>query len=241
MKKKHLGICTGLALLGMTGIAQATLVTIGTATYSGSEHKLIWDNDNNGNSVVWLDYINTGNWSSQTSWAAGLESNLIYNIDAQYSIAWDDSAWRLPSTAAGLAQYGCDGTTTAGYNITSSEMGHLYYEELGNEGYYDTAGRSIAGLSLNNTGKFDNLLEYRYWSSTEYPEYTWSYGGYAWEFNMLTGGQIYVYKRNSGYGLALRSGQVSTASPVPEPASMLLFSLGLMGLAGIKRRKKRRA
>ncbi|OGR16178.1 MAG: hypothetical protein A2X81_08550 [Desulfobacterales bacterium GWB2_56_26] len=221
MKKKHLGICTGLTLIGMTGIAQAGLITIGTATYSGQDYNLIWDNDNNGKSVVWLDYSNTygnRNWESQTSWAAGLDSNLTYNIAAQYSVSWDDNAWRLPSTADGPYVYGTNGNTTAGYNITSSEMGHLYYEE--------------------NRGEFENLIKSSlvswYWSGTEYTSNT----DYAWSFNMYSGYQT-IDRRDygDGYGLAIRSGQVSTASPVPEPTTMLLFSVGLVGLAGLKRRK----
>lgn len=56
MKKTLLVFSTALALLGMAGMSQATLTTIGTATYFGSEYNLICDDDNNGNSVVSLDY-----------------------------------------------------------------------------------------------------------------------------------------------------------------------------------------
>ena len=141
MMKKILGIILALYLICTSGMAEATLTTIGTATYGGSDYKLIWDNDNNGNSVIWLDYTNADlPWQDQVDWATGLDSSLTYNIDPLYSISWDDSTWRLPATVDGPYVWGYDGTTTAGYNITSSEMGHLYYTELGNLAYCDTSG-----------------------------------------------------------------------------------------------------
>lgn len=33
-----------------------------------------------------------------------------------------------------------DGTTSEGWNITRSEMGYMFYMNLGNTGYYDTDG-----------------------------------------------------------------------------------------------------
>ena len=221
----------------MVGTTQATLVTIGTATYGGSDYNLIWDDNNNGNSVVWLDYTNAAtNWSSQTAWASGLDGNLTYNIDTEYSVSWDDTDWRLGSTFDGEYQWGYDGTTTAGYNITSSEMGHLFYEELGNLGYYDTSGNAQAGFGLTETGDFENLIACWYWSGTAY---LGSFE-YAWNFRMGSGYQGSDNNQNSGYGLALRSGQVSAAAPVPEPATMILFGTGLIGLAGFRRTKKER-
>jgi len=95
--------------------AQATLTTIGTATYGGSDYNLIWDDDNNGNSVVWLDYSNDWpTWAAQTAWAAGLDGDLTYNIDSAYSVSWTDDDWRLGSTVDGVYQYGYDGTTMGG-------------------------------------------------------------------------------------------------------------------------------
>ncbi len=63
MKKRFLLLlATGLFFLSMTGLVNAALTTIGTAQFNGvgDEYNLIWDNDNNGNSVIWLDYINPG-------------------------------------------------------------------------------------------------------------------------------------------------------------------------------------
>ena len=108
---KKMFLCSILFSLMMCGMAHAALTTIGTATYNGQDYKLIWDDDNNGNSVVWLDYTNVPeNWADQKTWAAGLDTALT-NIDLYdgYTVAWEGS-WRLPITSGASA----------------SEMGALY-------------------------------------------------------------------------------------------------------------------
>ena len=241
---KKLFLCSILFLLVMSGIAQATLTTIGTATYNGSEYNLIWDNDNNGNSVVWLDYTNDSNsWENQVGWASSLNGTgvLIYNIDSAYTVEWGTGSWRLPSTVDGTYVGGYDGTTTAGYNITTSEMGHLYYVELGNLGYKDTSGNNQSGYGLTETGDFENLISLWYWSGTEYADDTSN----AWHFRMGVGYQLKLDKTNDYYGLAVRSGQVSLSSVpvagsvVPVPGSVLLLGAGLFGLAAAGRIKGR--
>ncbi len=235
MKKRFLSVlAAGLFILTIAGSANAALTTIGTATYGGSDYNLIWDDDNNGNSVIWLDYTNSAaNWSDQKSWAAGLDDQLTYNIDAAYNVSWDDPAWRLPSTVDGDFTWGYDGTTTAGYNITTSEMGHLYYTELGNLGYYDTSGNGPqSGWGLSNTGDFNHLIaSWYYWSGTEYADLP----DYAWHFSMRDGVQGYYYKNSGNYGLAVRSGQVSA---VPVPGAMWLLGSGLAGVVTLVRRRK---
>jgi hypothetical protein len=241
--KKTLLVTFGLLIFLST--AHATLITIGTAAYDHSKngtieaneyYNLIWDDDNNGKSLVWLDYKRSkGSWYSYRSWVSNLGSQLTVNLNPGYTsnIDWT-VGWRLPITMDGYYEYrgvghGYDGSSVGGYNITTSEMGHLYYEELGNLGYFDTEGyrREPGDFGLQNTGVFENLIEHFYWSNESQNS--------AWLLRMNSGLQVPESKTGMYYGLAVRSGQVSV---VPEPTTMFLFGLGILGVAGVSRRKK---
>ena len=243
MKQMHLSIlAVGLLITVTGGAAQADLTTIGTATYNGSDYKLIWDDDNNGNSLIWLDYTNgPDTWANQMySWARDLDGALTYHINPTYTVTWSDDAWRLPTTAGG---YTYDSAPAVlGYNVTSSEMGHLYYEELGNLGKNDISGNPQSGYGLTKTGDFDHLVAGTYFSSTEYPR--WSHA--VWEFDMSDGNQLigstmdYTYHYIPQYALAVRGGEVSTPTtvPVPKSATLLFIGIGFFGLTGLWRRRK---
>ena len=230
MKKKLIGLTVVLVLFVMSIPAFAALEVIGTVTYddgSGEqEYNLIWERyeDISNKSVVWLDYTNNAaSWIFQQGWAATLETHLAYNIDSAYTVTWDDANWRLPVTddgtdggGDGSLVNGCDGTTNGGYNITTSEIGHLYYTELGNLGCKDTSCDPSTGCQngsgLLNTFPFQNLIAMQYWSGTEYapgPSFAWNFifgptGAYD-------GRQYYLSKTQSRYGLAIRIGQVTTS------------------------------
>ena len=234
MKNKLLAeLATGVFVVGMVGMANAALTTIGTATYKGSDYNLIWDDDNNGNSIIWLDYSNAAaGWAVQTAWATGLDSALIYNIDSAYTVAWDDAAWRLADTVDGKYKYGYDGTTTGGYNITTSELGQLFFEEFGNLGFVATDGtRPQPNYGLQNSEDFDNLIVDWYWSGTEYAIDQ----NKAWRFTMKYGrqGSVPKVKANNHYGLAVRSADVSA---VPVPGAVWLLASGLVGLMGLRKK-----
>ena len=219
MKKRFLAVLvTGLFFLGMAGMANASLTTIGTATYGGSDYNLIWDADNNGSSVIWLDYSHTPRavWDDQMNWAAGLGSDLTYNFGSAYNVAWDEAAWRLSS--AGVNPQG-------GYNQTTSEMGHLFYDELGLTHYPP----QITDEDLNATN-FDHLKAFMYWSGTEYV----SDEDKAWRFSMEHGRQGSAPKNNNGHGLAVRNADVSA---VPVPGAVWLLASGLAALVGLRKKR----
>jgi len=235
MMKRGLGLLLAVAvLLSFSGVANAALTTIGTATYGGHGYNLIYASDQH---LVWLDYTRGyDGWFYQMSWAAGLNTAgvLTYHLNPGISVAWSGD-WRLPNTVDGPYVWGHDGTTTAGYNITTSEMGHLYYTELGNKGYSDASGNYQSGWGLYNTSPFTHLVPGYYWSGTEY---ALSPGG-AWGFNFGYGSQDVGFKDGDFYyALAVHSGDVG--APVPIPGALLLFAPGLAGIVALNRRIGRR-
>jgi hypothetical protein len=204
------------ALIGFTIPAYAALQNNGNG--------LIYDTDLN---ITWYDYTkNFNNWSNQKSWAATLS---VTDVNGK-SI----TGWRLPSTVDGPFVWSYNGTTTAGYNITTSELGHLFYTEFGNKGYYDVNGNYQPDYGLTNRGPFSNLQSGYYWSGTEHSMGTYD----AWYFGFYYGVQGTSPEDLSYYALAVHSGNVG--APVPIPGAILLFAPGLAGIAILKRRIGRR-
>ncbi len=148
--------------------------------------------------ITWLRDANVNgqmNWYEAEAWAEGFSF-------AGYS------DWRLPTSD----------TSCSGFNCTGSEMGHLWYVELGNP----------AGGPMTNTGGFQNLQSYpHYWSS-------WVDPSNAWEFHMRDGLQIRTYPPFPNYALAVRPGDVAA---IPEPQTYALLLLGLTGLTVAVRRR----
>lgn len=237
MKKISLFILILFAIIGFSGVADAKLVKIGTATINNSaggpqgggdmmmgmpggesgarEYNLIYEDDQG---LIWLDYTNSRtSWFSQVEWAAGLNAQgaLTIKLDKGVSVIWEGD-WRLPKSVDSGRTFGYDGTTTAGFNITSSELGHLFYKALGNQGYYDTRGNQREGWypdstwGLHNKGIFANLQVGNYWSGTEYsPLKT-----HAWGFSTAFGEQSCTsFKGSYPYmGIAVREGRVTFSS-----------------------------
>jgi len=137
--------------------------------------------------------------------------------------------WRLPTALNG------DGTGPCGPggSCTGSEMGHLFYDELGG-----TVNSSILTSGDLDLALFSNIQANVYWSGTEFAT---DPGLVAWSFNFSSGRQIIDTKNNPFFAWAVRSGDVSvtTAPPaVPEPSTMLLLGSGLVGLIGWQRARR---
>jgi hypothetical protein len=172
-------------------------------------NRLIYDSDLD---ITWYDYAKSWDtWQNQMDWAGALD------VDFGGTHYTD---WRLPETVDSLFVYGYDGTTTAGFNIKNSEMGHLFYTELGNKGYQATDGSyPQPGWGLTSTGDFQHWQQGYYWSGTEYAADT----DLAWYFTPYSGFQDGAVKDYTLYALAVRPGDVPL---VPEPVSMILFGIG---------------
>ena len=154
-------------------------------------------------------------WSAAITWAEQLEYE-----------GYDD--WRLAS--AGSAP-------TSGYNITNGELGHMFYNNLGNTAEYPFNEYSSRNFSFTDatTGAgekyFVNVANARYWlGEDEVPSHT----GGAWLFATYDGYQGGATKNVSHNTWAVRAGDVST---VPVPAAAWLFGSALAGLL-VTRRKK---
>lgn len=121
--------------------------------------------------------------------------------------------WRLPKAdpSCGLT-YGC----------VNSELGHLYYVELNN----------TLGGPLSNTGPFINLKSGAYWTGTES---IIAEPNEAWTFYFNDGKQSVHHETSYHlYAWAVRDGYVAS---VPEPATIILLFLGLIGLIAWKQKK----
>jgi len=221
--KKTVFIMTIIILSGIITLAESTLIDRGGGLiYCDTLDITLLQNANYGAGSIYDD--GTGyapsttdgkmTWNNAMAWA----DNLTY-YDSVRDVIWDD--WRLPSA---LNQDGSG--PDSGFNVTGSEMGHIYYTELGN----------IAGGPLTNIGDFDNVVLWSYWTSTPGPDWPsgWetAYRFYIEDGHQFTDAKVYV---NCAW--AVRDGDVGPA-PVPEPSALLLLFTGLIGLVGIKKKFK---
>jgi hypothetical protein len=152
-------------------------------------------------------------WSTAMTWVG----NLSYG---------GYTGWRLPTTLQPDATCSDQSYYSTGYNCTGSELGELFYNELGG-----VAGDSITTTHNSNYDLFQNINDTRYyWTGTVLPEDN----GLAWIFWFYDGSQAAGDTVNRYYAWAVHDGDIGA---VPIPAAFWLFGSGLLGLMGVARRK----
>lgn len=206
--------------LGLPLAAHAALVDRGGG--------LIYDTDLN---ITWLsnadaavgsafdDGTNTNDgsmsWASAVAWSASLTTGGV-------------SGWRLPST--GVPDATCSDSTRAyGLSCTGSEMGHLFYVELGGTPNTTilTSGDPVLLALFSN-------IQGTYWSGTTEP----GFPDHAMTFTFTLGNQSDAFKTtNFVHGWAVHDGDVAV---VPAPGAAWLLATGLLGLLESSRRRKLR-
>ena len=212
MKAIIISLALSLSLLTVSGASQAALI-------SEDGGQLIYDTALN---ITWLADANLAatntfsvsgvllpngymTWATAQSWIGAMNT-------ADY-LGYSD--WRLPTSD----------TTCSGNNCTGSEMGQLFYTELGG-----VTGTDIATTHNANLALFQNVHSDDYWSGTEYVP-----NSFAWNFAFSNGSQGVNTEDSNLYAWAVRPGDVAV---VPLPPAVWLFGSGLLGLIAIARRKK---
>ena len=145
----------------------------------------------------------------------GAQAFITYLNSINYG---NSNQWALPSQP----------DQSSGYNVKNSQLGELFYNELGG-----TAGGALPVNSL-----FTNEQPYVYWTGKEYAPYPYQ----AWNFYIGSsnpvgsGYQYYSIKYSQYYAWAVSPGNVSA---VPVPGAVWLFTSALAGLIGYNRRKSK--
>ena len=228
--------CAGIISLVLCATAEAALIKGEIDLIP-----LIYDTDLD---ITWLGFGNDA--------AGSIYDNGSSTTDGRMSLAnannWAASVdylgftnWRLPTVFAVGADTSCDSIQYPGdgnfynYNCTGSEMGHLFYNELG--GVVDIANNS----SVFDETIFDGLLHNNYWSSTAAGAgcFLDNPNSCAWDFDFKNGVTEDYPVGFPFHALAVHEGDIGMLDAVPIPPAVWLFCSGLIGLVIVARSKSR--
>jgi len=229
------------ASLGAALPAAAALVVQSNGT--------VYDSDRN---IYWLQNANLA--ASNTLGVSGIiqgpiNAGMMYFATAQSWLAALNAAnylgfsdWRMPTTlqpdatCSSQAPYAPPiGTLSYGFGCAGGELGHIFYTEFG-----ALAEKNLSSGNASEVGKFSNIQNFSYWSSTENTAAPGSY----WVFDFNVGAQSWAGKADyEMYVWPVRNGGATSPEPlpVPEPGTLLMLATGLLGvLAASRRRRERR-
>ncbi len=218
-RKTLLAAALGASLLSATGAHAALTAALGGQGVYDDHLNITWlANANlaasNTFGVSGINANGTMSWYTAQNWIAGMNA-------ANY-LGFSD--WRLPTALKPDATCQFE---SWGYNCTGSEMGHLFYNELGG-----VANSSILTTHNSNLALFQNVQSNHYWTGTDAPFDP----AISVVFFHMTGYQNSTGRWWDGPStLAVRDGNSIGVVPEPETYAMLLAGLGLLGFTARRR------
>ena len=182
-------------------IVNATLIDRGNGLVYDTDLNITWLSDANYAQTSGYDSDGLMNWNEAIEWADQLEYRGFNN-------------WRLPTTTQPDSNCSFHNSyVDAGYNCTASEMGYLFYEELG----------GTQGSSISQQEYFTNIELGRYWSSTTVapsdPNNSWFFDfSSGWQGGQLQSSYIFS-------AWAVHDGDIAN---VPAPSALFLMATGML-------------
>lgn len=241
-----------LQRLVLTAVALMTLVGYQVPSWAGTRmlQSIFDDRLGAGELNAETDALADGTdarWTAQSGASATLQFELArFAPDNVFGIYDPSAPSVLLPLFRGAASDGAETTLTidalgGGFRFSVTSGGSTESALFGTSvfGFYLSTPQSNSFFSetARNSDHFDHLRAYHTDSLTRDVDYVYPEGSYllAWE-DLLNGGD----KDFDDFVVAM-NGYVpvgaSAASPVPLPAGILLFGSGLLGLAGLGRRK----
>ena len=216
IKSMRLGLQTLCGLVLCINVSEAALIDRGGGLIYDDVLNVTWMQD--AQYSITSGFSSTGRmtWEEANAWA----SEVAY-VDTVRGVVWDD--WRLPTTVNDLSSLDYD------LSGLSSELSYMYYVNLGYAPNY-AHDRFDPAPSSSNYNPFVNLAYRGYWSET-LSDFT----GSAWMLHFHFGSQELNSIGDEQRVWLVRDGDVAYA--VPEPGTLALFGLGLLGI-GVGRRRK---
>jgi hypothetical protein len=214
----------GLLLLAVTGSADAALLSrLGGQAVYDTDRDITWIADANLAATQTFGVsgiISSGSaigqmsWTTAQAWIAAMNTALYLGV----------GDWRLPATlnpdptCSNAAQ-------SLGSGCSGSDMGHLFYDELGG-----TAGSAVWSSGDPDLALFQHLDSVGLsWSNDFTPTAPTSD---AWAFQLANGGQNAIAKTSTEYAWAVRNDDIA---PVPAPAAAWLLTMALVALSTVRR------
>ena len=215
MKKKFLaGLATGFLMLGMVGIASANLITNGSFERDELQTPSFW--------TLGVGDTSLPGWSITGG-----------------TVDWIDGLWQPSNGDKSLDMNGVSAGTIVSdpFATISGVKYNVTFDMAGNLG----GGTTVKHLNSLSIGDTEHTFTFDT-TGHSFTDMGWEQMAYSFIATGRTSQLQFsgIVSDGQYFGAALDNVIVERANPVPEPATMLLFGTGLVGLVGTKLRRKKK-